>query len=391
MSVLPPTVPIRVPDGARDAAAAALMAVADLGSAVPDADVRHYLSHGARQLRAHLPGELLQALAAWQHSGIPWLTLSNLPRSVHRVPTPRAGFCDEYTEERLKVPNLVQFGLLRLLGLDPVAYAWENEGRLIRNVAPSAGAARTRTSWGHACQLAWHTDDSVLEHGACAAPSAAIPHFLSFYGIRNAEGVPTELLPVDTVLAELPERVAGELRRPQFAVKAPESYAPARGAHNLHLAHTSSYGTHTGAHLGPYDPPGTATGGHIPHSARSAPYVSNAPYAANAPYPGGEPPVRTDVPLLWTLRDGSSALRYGPGRVTGQTAWARAALRWFEDCLAGLEGVSVLVGAGAFHLFDNRRVLHRRASFEPAPPGEARWLRRCYAMRSRLRLAAPPP
>jgi L-asparagine oxygenase len=321
MSAVPAAAPIRVPDAARDAAAAALEAVAELGPALPDTDVRPYLEHGAKQLRNHLPGDVLEALSAWHHAATPWLTLSNLPGPVRPVPTPRDGFCDEAL---LKVPNLVHFGLLRLLGLTPISYVWENKGRLVRNVAPRADAARTHTSWGYAHHLGWHTDDSVLDHRTDVAPSAAIPHFLSFYGMRNTEQVPTDLLPVDTVLAALPERVTGELRRPQYAVTAPESYAAV---------------------------------------------------------PGGEPPARTEVPLLWTLPDGRNALRYGPGRITGQTPWARAALRWFEECVAGMEGVPVMVEAGAFHLFDNRRVMHRRVSFEPAAPGHARWLRRCYATR----------
>ncbi len=40
----------------------------------------------------------------------------------------------------------------------------------------------------------------------------------------------------------------------------------------------------------------------------------------------------------------------------------------------------MLIGAGDFHLFDNRRVLHRRVPFTPAAAGRARWLRRCYAL-----------
>jgi L-asparagine oxygenase len=44
-----------------------------------------------------------------------------------------------------------------------------------------------------------------------------------------------------------------------------------------------------------------------------------------------------------------------------------------------VEGTPVFIGAGDFHIFDNRRVLHRRVPFAPAPDGVARWLRRCYA------------
>jgi hypothetical protein len=319
MSALSPTSTVHVPDAAKAAASAALRAGMDTARVLPDIDVRPYLDHGARQLRAHLPAGVLQALARWRETRLPWLTLTNLPETEPAVPTPRDGFCDE---SLLRIPNLVQFGLLSLLGLTPVAYVWENRGLLIRNVAPRPEAACTGTSWGHAIPLDWHTDDSVLDHRTGAPAEAAIPHFLSFYGMRNTERVPTDLLPVDTLLAALPERVADELRRPQFAVTAPDSYSP---------------------------------GG------------------------DGTLPACTGVPVLWTLRDGRPAARYGPGRVRGLTPWARAALAWLEACLADLEGVPVMIEAGAFHIIDNRRVMHRRVPFEPAGPGRGRWLRRCYA------------
>jgi hypothetical protein len=288
----------------------------------PDIDLRFHREHGAKLLRDHLPAPVLDILSRWRRTPTSWLTISNLPEADEHVPTPLDGFCDLCDESLLTVVNLVHFGLLDLLGLAPLAYTWENDGRLIRNVVPLADSVLALTSWGFARGLDWHTDDSVLDHRAVARPSASIPDFLTFYGIRNTERVPTRLLPVDTVLAALPGRVAEELRRPEFAVTAPESY------------------------------------------------VLDG---------SGVPLTRTDVPLLWTLPDGGTALRYGPGRVSGLTPWARAALDWFEGCVEGLEGMEVMLEAGTFHLFDNRRVMHRRDPFEPTSGGEARWLRRVYA------------
>ncbi|WP_254391940.1 TauD/TfdA family dioxygenase [Streptomyces buecherae] len=289
---------------------------------LPDEDPRHYLEHGARLLRECLPAATLERLARWRAAPTPWLELTGLPRPETEVPTPRTGFCDE---SLLTVPNLVHFGLLHLLGLEPVAYRWENHGRLVRNVAPSPGAARSQTSWGYATGLDWHTDDSVLDHRADGAAAESIPHFLSFYGMRNTERVPTWLLPVDEVLAGLPAATADALRLPDFDVTAPESYAP----------------THADT--------------------------------------AGRPPLRTGVPLLWTLPGGAVGLRYGPGRVTGRTPAAREALARFEARIAACEGEPVMVEAGGFQIFDNRRVMHRRLPFEPAAADRARWLRRCYA------------
>ncbi|MDH6579466.1 TauD/TfdA family dioxygenase [Kitasatospora sp. MAP5-34] len=94
----------------------------------------------------------------------------------------------------------------------------------------------------------------------------------------------------------------------------------------------------------------------------------------------GRPLERPAVPMVWTLPDGHPGLRYGPERITALTPGAHAALAAFETQVAGMDGTPVLVQAGGFHIFDNRRVMHRRVPFEPAAPDRARWLRRCYAL-----------
>ncbi|MCQ4041119.1 TauD/TfdA family dioxygenase [Streptantibioticus rubrisoli] len=310
---------VRVTDAVKASISADLRAHPGLGDVTPDSDLRFYTQTGAKHLRNHLPAAVLERLTAWRREPDPWLTVSNLPETEEWIPTPDNGFCDE---SALTVPNLVHFGMLQLLGLTPMAYRWENEGRLIRNVAPRPGSGRALTSWGYSAPLDWHTDDSILDHTDGAEASIAIPHFLSFYGMRNVEQVPTDLLPLTEVLAALPQWVIDDLRLPEFLVTAPESYAA------------------------------SADGG---------------------------PMTREGVPLLWTLPDGQDAVRYGPGRITGLTLRATRALSQFERRLGELDGTAVLVGAGDFHVFDNRRVLHRRVPFQPAAQGTARWLRRCYA------------
>lgn len=290
-----------------------------LDGVVPDEDPRGYTENGAKHLRNHLPAAVLDRLTAWRRDPAAWLTVRNLPMPERPVPTPVTGFADE---TRLTAVNLVHFGMLDLLGLVPVAYRWENQGRLVRNVAPRPDAGGARTSWGFAAPLDWHTDDSILDHRSGADPETAIPHHLTFYGMRNDERVPTDLLPVADVLAALPHPVVDDLRRPEFTVTAPESYT-------------------AGA--------------------------------------DGRPLTREDVPLVWTLPGGRDAVRYGPGRISAGTARAERALARFEQCLGELEGTRVLLDAGDFHLFDNRRVLHRRVPFAPAAHGAARWLRRTYA------------
>lgn len=312
---------IRVADTVKTTGFAESAARTGLDGVDPDSGTENYAETGARLLRTYLPGEVLDRLAAWREEPSPWLTVSNLPEAAEWVPTPQNGFCDE---TRMVVPNLVQLGMLYLLGLLPVAYRWENNGRLLRNVAPRPGAGRALTSWGYSAPLDWHTDDSILDHREGAENSIAIPHFLSFYGMRNDEGVPTDLLAVSSVLDALPDWVVDDLRLPEFLVTAPESYA-----------------------TGPTD----------------------------------GPLIRESVPLLWTLPNGHSAVRYGPGRISGLTLRATRALSHFERRLGELDGDPVVIQAGDFHIFDNRRVLHRRVPFQPAAQGTGRWLRRCYAQK----------
>jgi hypothetical protein len=313
---------VRLDHDANAFCSAAFHAQRGLENHHPDSDADTYAMIGARLMWNQLPLWILERISDWRRAPTPWFTVENLPQTPEWVPTPQDGFCDE---SLLTVVNLVQLGMLRLLGLAPVAYRWENNGRLIRNVAPRPGFGRARTSWGYSASLDWHTDDSVLDHHETAEPSIAIPHYLSFYGMRNDEAVPTDLLPVSSVVSTLPEWVVAHLRLPEFLVTAPESYA-----------------------WGPADGP----------MAREA------------------------VPLLWTLPGGDDAVRYGPGRISGLTLRAARALSFFERRLGELDGVPVLLDAGDFHIFDNRRVLHRRVPFQPAAPGAARWLRRCYAQRT---------
>ncbi|MCQ4080061.1 TauD/TfdA family dioxygenase [Streptomyces sp. RB6PN25] len=312
-----------VADDAREAISEEFCAQTATAHSVSDSHARTFAETGAKHLRNHLPAAVLERFFEWRGDPSPWLTVSNLPQPRHWIPTPVDGFCDE---RDLTVPNLVQFGMLHLLGLLPVAYRWENDGRLMRNVAPRPGSGGTLTSWGYSAPLDWHTDDSVLDHEEKAESSIAIPHYLSFYGMRNDEGVPTELLTVDTVTTALPQWVLDDLRLPEFLITAPESYAAGSGAGPL---------------------------------------------------------TREGVPVMWTLPSGRDAVRYGPGRISGLTLRANRALNRFERRLGELDGTSVLIGAGDFHVFDNRRVLHRRVPFEPAAPGRARWLRRCYAQTRR--------
>lgn len=313
-----PSASLRISDDVKASISVELHRQEDLDGATPDSHPRRYAEIGAKHLRNQLPAEELERLAGWCRQQSPWLTVANLPYPERPVPTPLDGFGDD---SELTVPNLVHFGVLDLLGLLPVAYRWENDGRLVRNVAPRPGSAEALTSWGFSAPLDWHTDDSILDHHRTAEPRSAIPHYLSFYGMRNDEHVSTDLLPLDTVLRHLTAEAVDDLRRPEFTVVAPESYT-------------------------------------VEH---------------------GVPMRRANVPLLWTLPGDRDAVRYGPGRVRGETPRAARALERFEELLPGLPGESVFIEAGDFLIFDNRRVLHRRVPFRPAADGVARWLRRCYA------------
>jgi hypothetical protein len=284
----------------------------------PDGQEAILASIGAHALSRYLPGEILNALRVFPATGAHALLLSNLP-TWEFPPTPVNGFG---AEAELAEINALHFGLIQLLGLTPFAVNYENDGRLIRNVVPNPAAAGKTSSWGSDSEFFWHTDNPHLPFGEPGTdPRLYIPRYLTFYGVRNVERVPTEIAAVDDAARLVDEQTWRQLHFPSYEVGPPASVDD--------------------------DPAAGAT-------------------------------ARLATPVVERGGDGLR-VRYDRGTTRGQTDEAAAALDTWTQALTGIPRLELVLEPGEFLIFDNCRVLHRRRGFTPEPAGAARWLRRCYA------------
>jgi hypothetical protein len=294
-----------------DADQMALIGATALMQALPSADRRHMVDFG-------------------RGSTLPWLVLQGIPNQIDLPDTPQ-GFGDD---TQVVFSDVMLLGAMSLAGMHPIAFSYENFGRLLRNVAPARAAENAVSSHGAKLPLEWHTDNayafengfrSPVENGTHTAPiGSPSPKFLCFVGLRNQDAngkpVPTELLPVDEVIQNLPGRMLTELRLPIYEIRP--------GASNQRIS------------------------------------MQNMPLLERCPKTGAE-----------LLRFNANE-----GQTLGYTQRARRAINELAKRLEDMEShsIPILLEPGELLFFDNYRVLHRRGSFEPGPLEKARWLRRCF-------------
>lgn len=300
---------------------------ADIGNSsfLLERDAAEMGTIGASALIAELDSSDLGRAIRFGHGhGSPITTIDGLPVSRELPPTPR-GFGDD---SAVQVQDCLLLGAIEMIGGHPIAYEYENFGRLIRNVAPVSRHSTAASSHGAKTPLGWHTDNpwpfesKFLDRSPC-------PRFLCFFGMRvndgNGNPVPTEVLPVVDVLERCSKNLIERLMKPEFRVNPPES---------------------------------------------------------------NDCDALVKTALLEPDRDGQPAfLRFnnGDGQIDGMTASACDAIAELSDVLADSDDVviEIDVNPGTVLMFDNYRVLHRRRSFVPGDDMDAaRWLRRCFACRN---------
>lgn len=304
-------------DGTRDVLAKEIIERVSTTGLDPDADEAILANIGAHALTRYLPGEILYGLQVFAASGCHALLLRNLPGQEY-PPTPVTGFGDE---AELAMTNALHFGLIQLIGLAPFAVEYENNAKLIRNVVPNPEAEGTASSWGSDVEFFWHTDNPQLSFGDRGAnPRMHVPRYLTLYGIRNHDRVPTYVAAVEDVIAHLDDRTHDCLLSGAFEVGAP---------------------------------------------------------ASNDSPEGGQ--VLEGTSVLELSPEGHPWVRFDRGTTRGQTPDAVGALEEWSQALAQASSRQFCLDVGDFLIFDNYRVLHRRPAFDPRAPETARWLRRCYA------------
>lgn len=294
---------------------------------IPDRDAREMMALGQREMtRCLAPTAVQQIRLFGTGQNSPVLVVKGLPAQKVIPPTPFLGFGDD---AKTAFADMLLFGIYALMGVEPVAFDYENHARLLRNVAPTLAGKGQKSSQGYDLDLRWHSDNPCgpfepKQHPVGARKRSPIPRFLGFTGLRNADAngkpVPTRVLPVAPVLATLPVNTLAALFQHEHVINAPASNSCA-------------------------------------------------------------PLVR--VPLLEEVA-GEYLLRFNfdPAQVQGTTKRARSALERLKAALeaATAEVIPVVVEPGTILVFDNYRVVHARDMFDPgADLSAARWLRRCYA------------
>jgi hypothetical protein len=275
---------------------------------------------GALLLRERLPPEAIEALEALDR---PSMVTAVILRGLAELPapaTPVAGFADD----RLLAPqDMILTGAMRIAGGAPVAFAFENQGRIVRNVVANPDQRGVSSSHGYDVDLFFHQDNcgQPFEGEDLRSPLPPMPKHLGFLALRNTEQVPLKVALLDDVLEDLPPGTCSMLASPAFHIGAPQSVA------------ADGFGTEA---------------------------IEGAPVLI---YRGG----------YWESR-------YDPFLVTPRSPAAAAANARLILTLAdhARRATDILLSAGDLLIFKNTRLFHMRSAFTPGPREESRWLRRIY-------------
>lgn len=134
-----------------------------------------------------------------------------------------SGFVDESMIE-VSATNLVAFNLA--LGVYPVVYEGENDGRLLRNVCPRKSASKQISSHGSEFDFFPHVDnpDLPITGEVGSIKIGRCPDTLSLLSLKHQENVFTSILRLDDVLKNFSAHEIEILTKPNFIVKRPDSF-----------------------------------------------------------------------------------------------------------------------------------------------------------------------
>ncbi|MET4896589.1 hypothetical protein RN629_05360 [Sphingomonadaceae bacterium jetA1] len=253
------------------------------------------------------------------------IEVRGLPIDEDSPKTPSDGAVTE-ADVRSYIFNLVG-SLAGSLSLRGFAYASENNGRLLRAVAPVRRLAAQASSQGFADDLGWHQDNANRFIPGLSEPKEQIRgpmnDYQAFVCVHAEDDVPMDVAALDDIVAEIGRRhgsvLVDILHRPEFGICRPAS------------------------HGGGLDVEG--------------------------------------VPLLARDRSGRLHGRFHASNVIGLTPEAQSAYERFKEILrASRSGLEIAGEKGALLLYANTRVMHRRRSFRPRFDEQDRYYIRLYLM-----------
>lgn len=265
-----------------------------------------------------LPPNIVESLRTFNDDPMQCaLILRNCPIDRSLPPTPYSGML---SPAQSPISCLVNLTLFQLLGISPVVYEGENDGRLFRHVVPARSAALAKSSHGSRTRFGYHIDNPDLPLSAePVANLSACPEYLSLFGMRCDPSVETTLVPTQAVLSRLEPEVLDVLASPRFVINRPASFGSTR-----------------------------ETGG---------------------------------LPLIVKDGNGQWLCRFDTENTKAMDAEGARAIAALRAVLDSRElDIGLLLLPGDFLIFKNQLVLHARDAFVPLDDGVDRWLMRLFGM-----------
>ncbi|MFJ3056870.1 TauD/TfdA family dioxygenase [Herbaspirillum sp. NPDC087042] len=278
----------------------------------------HPSTDWGRQAGEILPRSIVETLQGFrddprQHA----LILRNCPLDHPLPPTPYNGVL---SPAHSPVACLVNLALFQLMGIAPVVYEGENEGRLFRHVVPAPHAAKQKSSHGSRARFGYHVDNPDLP--LIAEPItdlSACPEYLSLFGMRCDPRVKTTLVLTQSVLRVLAPEMIKVLASPRFVMRRPASFGCNRET--------------------------------------------------------------TGLPLLVQAGSGQWLCRFDTENTQAMDQQGIEAIATLREVLdTGEFDIGLLLLPGDFLVFKNQLTLHARDAFVPREDGADRWLMRLFGM-----------
>lgn len=136
----------------------------------------------------------------------------------------KTGFLDE---NDIPITMKSLFCHLGQMGVYPVVYEGENDGRLVRNVVPKEGMERQISSYGSKESFLPHVDNPDLALRSEITTRYKVspcPDTLTLLCLRKEDGVATSIIKLDSILADLTKIEIEILQQNLFIVSRPASF-----------------------------------------------------------------------------------------------------------------------------------------------------------------------
>lgn len=213
-------------------------------------------------------------------------------------------------------------GMLRLIGVHPVVYFGENQGALLRHVTPNKFEVDTISSHGSKKDFGPHVDNPDLplfDH--FSIPSVISPDVLSLFCVRQDLHVPTDVILLDDVIANMDPSLVETLRMPIYNIQRPDSFGNSKDN------------------------------------------------------------VTLNKPIIELDNCGNYVSRFDIHRVSSSYQIGKHALAVFSKEAMNPDILkSFYLSQGDFLIFKNKRVLHSRRAFQPKFDASDRWLMRVFGL-----------